>query len=143
MCQRIYLGSRNTLPLLTRSGSAPHLAILSLSSDAAGIRRWFSPDATHFAEAHGSLPCGCGFPEVSDDGPQRPVSHHDRAAVEALASYLEQRPGKRYVAELLLCWTGDEAERPRHSREIRLTTVRESGFRFRRGELLRIRSDET
>jgi hypothetical protein len=139
MCQRIYIASRDPLPSLKRSRSAPHVAILPLARDAAGVRRWFSKEATHFAEAHGHASCGCGFPEISDDRPNRPVADDDARAVSALANYLEQRPGRKCVAELLLCWVGDEGEKPRHSRDINLGTLRMPGFRFRRGEVLRVR----
>ena len=142
MCQRIYIASRDPLPSLKRSRSAPHVAILPLASDAAGVRRWFAKDATHFAEAHGHVSCGCGFPEISDDRPSRPVADDDARSVQALATYLEQRPGRKHVAELLLCWIGDERQRPSHSREIALGTLRAPGFRFRRGEVLRVRAAE-
>ena len=139
MCQRIYIASRDPLPSVKRSHSAPHVAILPLAGDAVGVRRWFSKEATHFAEAHGHASCGCGFPEISDDPPNRPVADDDARAVNALANYLEQRRGRKYVAELLLCWVGDEGEKPPHSRDIDLGTLRMPGFRFRRGEVLRVR----
>jgi hypothetical protein len=139
MCQRIYIASRDPLPSLKRSRYAPHLAILPLAGDAMGVRGWFAKDATHFAEAHGHAPCGCGFPEISDSRPNRPGADDDAQAVNALANYPEQRPGRKYVAELLLCWVGDEDEKPPHSRDIDLGTLRMPGFRFRRGEVLRVR----
>lgn len=142
MCQRVYMASRSPLPAIGRSCSAPYLTILALSKDALGVRRWFSRDAKHFAEAHGASPCGCGFPEISDYRPDRPVPHDDQETLKALATYLEQRPGRRYIAELLLCWVGDEDEKPLQSREIDLAALRASGFRFRRGEVLRIRAME-
>lgn len=141
MCQRIYIGSVHPLPSLERSRSGRPISILPLSPEASGIRRWFSKAASHFVEAHGSSPCGCGFPEVSEDRSDRPVSGDDRAAVHALASYLEQRPGRKCVAELLLCWVGDEGVKPSQAREIRLAALRAHGFRFRRGELLRVQVD--
>jgi hypothetical protein len=140
MCQRIYIASRNPLPSLKRSRSAPHVAILPLASAAVDVRRWFSRDARHFAEAHGPSSCGCGFPEISDYRPDRPVAHDDAEAVKTLASYLEQRPGRKCLAELLLCWVGDEGEKPPHTRDIDLGTLRAPGFRFRRGEVLRVRA---
>jgi len=139
MCQRIYIASRDPLPSLKRSRSASHVAILPLARDAVGVRRWFAKDATHFAEAHGHASCGCGFPEISDYRSNRPVADDDARAVNSLANYLEQRPRRKYVAELLLCWVGDEGEKPPHSRDIDLDTLRRPGFRFRRGEVLRVR----
>ena len=140
MCQRIYIASSDPLPSLRRSRSVPHVAILPLAGDAAGVRRWFAKDATYFAEAHGRASCGCGFPEISDYRPNRPVADDDAQAVKALANYLAQRPGK-HIAELLLCWVGDESEKPPHSRDIDLATLRVPGFRFRRGEILRVRAE--
>lgn len=140
MCQRIYIASPNPLPSLERSRSAPHVAVFPLASDAVDVRRWFSKDARHFAEAHGPSPCGCGFPELNDYRPDRPVAPGDAEAIKALAVYLEQRPARKYIAELLLCWVGDEREKPPHTRDIDLGTLRAPGFRFRRGEVLRVRA---
>ena len=140
MCQRLYIASRHRLPSLKQSRSARHVSILPLGRQAAGVRRWFAKDATHFAEAHGHASCGCGFPETSEYRPDRPVADDDAQTVNALANYLEQRPGRKYVAELLLCWLGDEDEKPPHSRDIALGTLRMPGFRFRRGEVLRVRA---
>lgn len=140
MCQRIYIASRDPLPSLKRSRPAPHVAVFPLASDALGVRRWFSKEARHFAEAHGSAPCGCGFPEISDYRPDRPVAQGDAETVKALARYLEERPGRKHIAELLLCWVGDEGEKPPHTRDIDLDTLEAPGFRFRRGEVLRVRA---
>ena len=139
MCQRIYTASSDPLPSLERSHSAPHLAILPLASGAAAVRRWFSKTAKHFAEAHGSAPCGCGFPESSDSGQERSVAPGDAETVKALAAYLEQRLRAKSMVEILLCWVGDEGEKPPHTREVDLGTLRTLGFRFRRGEVLRLR----
>jgi hypothetical protein len=125
--------------VIERSRSAPYLAVLPLSADAAAVRRWFSREATHFAEAHGSAPCGCGFPEVNTARANKPVEHDDEETVKALAGYLDRLSGRTYIAELLFCWIGDEHQRPSQSREIDPPSLRASGFRFRRGELLRVR----
>ena len=142
MCQRVYLASRTELPALDRGPASPYLRVRPLSEAASAVRRWFSRDATHFAEAYGSSPsdCGCGFPEVSEDRNDRPVNREDAEAVSALAAYLESRPGRKYLAEVLLCWVGDEREAPRQSRETDLASLRAPGFRFRRGEILRLRA---
>jgi hypothetical protein len=142
MCQRLYLASRTELPTVERGPGSPYLRVRPLTGAASGVRRWFSRDAKHFAEAYGSSPsdCGCGFPEVSDGGNDRPVNGDDAKAVSALATYLERRPGRKTVAEVLLCWVGDEDDTPRHSREIDLASLRAPGFRFRRGEILRLRA---
>ena len=142
MCQRVYIASRSPLPAVGRSRVAPHLAIAPLSKDAVAVRRWFSSEASHFAEAHGGEPCGCGFPEIKDAPADRPVPPEDEATVKALAGYLEQLPGRKYVAELLFCWTGDEHQKPSQSRDIGPSTLRASGYRFRRGEVLRVRAIE-
>jgi hypothetical protein len=68
------------------------------------------------------------------------VDRDDAEAVSALAIYLEGRPERKYVAEVLLCWVGDEDERPLQSREADLASLRAPGFRFRRGEILRLRA---
>jgi hypothetical protein len=136
------MASRTPLPSLKRSRTAPYLAVEPLSEKAAGVRRWFSKDARHFAEAYGSAPCGCGFPEVSEDRAGRPVPQEHEEAVKRLATYLEERPGRKYIAELLLCWVGDEDDSPPHRREIGLEVLRARGFRFRRGEVLRVRAGE-
>ena len=138
MCQRIYIASSNPLTTLPRSQSAPYLAIFPLADGAAAVRRWFSKHAHHFAEAHGSAPCGCGFPESSDDGRDRPVAPEDAETVKALAAYLEQRLAGRSMIEILLCWVGDEGEKPPQTCEIDVGTLRAPGFRFQRGELLRV-----
>jgi hypothetical protein len=143
MCQRIYIASRDPLPPLKRSRSARHVAILPLANGADSVRRWFARDATHFAEAHGHASCGCGFPEISDYRPDRPVAQDDAEAVKALAGYLEGRPRRKYIAELLLCWVGDEGEKPPHTRDVDLGSLRAPGFRFRRGEVLRVRAQDS
>jgi len=142
MCQRVYLASRTELPAVERGPGTPYLRVRPLSAAASGVRRWFSRDAQHFAEAYGSSPndCGCGFPEVREPSNDRPVDRDDEEAVRALATYLECRPGRKYVAEVLLCWVGDEDEKPLQSREADLASLRAPGFRFRRGEILRLRS---
>lgn len=142
MCQRLYLASRTELPTLERGPGSPYLRVRPLTAAASRVRRWFSRDAKHFAEAYGSAPsdCGCGFPEVIDGRDDRPVDREDAAAVSALATYLERRPGRKNVAEVLLCWVGDEDQSPRQSREIDLASLRAPGFRFRRGEILRLRA---
>ena len=139
MCQRIYIASSHSLPSSERSHSAPHLAILPLAGGAAPVRRWFSKAAKHFAEAHGSAPCGCCFPESSDHRQERSVAADETETVKALATYLEQRLGTKSIVEILLCWVGDESEKPPHRREVDLVTLRTPGFRFRRGEVLRLR----
>jgi len=139
MCQRLYIASTTALPPRRRTGESPHLEIAPLSTEAAGVRRWFSSDATHFAEALASA-CGCGFPELGDHQ-ARAVSKDEEQTMGALSAYLEGRPGRRYVAELLLCWIGDEGARPEHRREVEIKTLRASGFRFRRSEVLRLRAD--
>ena len=145
MCQRLYLASPTELPTLERGPGSPYLRVRPLSAAASGVRRWFSRDAKHFAEAYGSSPsdCGCGFPEVSERFNDRQVDRRDAEAVSALASYLESRPGQKYVAEVLLCWLGDEDEKPLQSREADLASLSAPGFRFRRGEILRLRAGAT
>ena len=142
MCQRVYIASRSPLPSLKRSHGAPRLEISRLSKGANGVRRWFSREAKNFAEVRGSSACGCGFPELSDDRPERFVSDEDVDAVKALTAYLEKLPGQKYVAELLLCWIGDEDERPQQNREIGLEALKRTGFRFRRGEIVRVRAGD-
>ena len=94
MCQRLYLASRSELPTVERGPGSPYLRVRPLTAAASGVRRWFSRDAKHFAEAYGSSPsdCGCGFPEVSDGRNDRPVDREDAEAVSALATHLERRP---------------------------------------------------
>lgn len=138
MCQRIYIASRAALPVLTQPADRLGLRVGPLSNEAAAVRRWFSSDAAHFAEALAS-PCGCGFPEVNEPRPGRPVEKDEARAMQALTEYLDALDGRRYVAELLLCWVGDESQRPGQRREVPLDTLRAEGFRFRRGEVLRIR----
>lgn len=138
MCQRVYIASRTVLPPLKRSAAAPHLAISALSQDAVAVRRWFSKDANHFGEAYGPSRCGCGFPEMSAYSDDRSIAKGGEQSVRALAAYLESRPSRKYIAELLLCWTGEEDEKPAHQREITLSVLRAAGFRFRRGEILRV-----
>ena len=138
MCQRLYLASRAALPPLKHPAESPGLTIGPLAGEAASVRRWFSADATQFAEALAS-PCGCGFPEFNAARPAGDVSGDEGRTVHALTTYLEGLGDRRYVAELLLCWVGDERERPRQRREITLETLRSDGFRFRRGEVLRLR----
>ena len=142
MCQRVYVASSNPLPVIERSRSSRFLSVLPLSTEAVAVRRWFSNDAVHFAEAHGSAPCGCGFPEVNTARADKPVEHDDEETVKALADYLEQLAARKCLAELLFCWIGDEQQKPSQSRDIDPPTLRASGFRFRRGELLRVRARE-
>jgi len=140
MCQRLYIASRTALPSLGRTADGPYLTIAPLSSEAAAVRRWFSSDAEHFAEALASA-CGCGFPEFREDSATRAVSKDEEQTMRALSAYLEARSGRKYIAELLLCWVGDESDRPAHNREVELETLRAPGFRFRRAEVLRLRAD--
>jgi hypothetical protein len=115
----------------------PFFRVSPLPEEAAGVRRWFAKDAMHFAEARPGDTCGCGWPEMKDGGagPYEPDP-----SVTALADYLEELPAKRYIAELLLTFVGDEDERPSNWREISLAELRRTGFAFRRGEVLRVRS---
>ena len=142
MCQRLYLASRTELPTVERGPDSPRLRVKPLSAAASGVRRWFSREAKYFAEAYGSSPsdCGCGFPEVSERPDERPVDPGDEEAVRALATYLESTQARKGVAEVLLCWVGDENDPPLHRREVDLAILRAPGFRFRRGEILRFRS---
>ena len=142
MCQRVYIASRTVLPPLSRSAALPHLAISGLSQEAVAVRRWFSKAAKHFAEAYGPLRCGCGFPEMSADAQHQRVPKDGEESVQALATYLESCPGPKYIAELLLCWIGDEGEKPSQERDITLSVLRAPGFRFRRGEILRVQAGE-
>lgn len=145
MCQRVYLASHTELPSVERGPESPYLRVHPLSAAAAGVRRWFFREAKYFAEAYGSSPsdCGCGFPEISGHPNDRPVDPDDVKAVRALARYLESRQGRKSVAEVLLCWVGDENEPPLQSREVDLESLRAPGFRFRRGEILRLRRRTT
>ena len=141
MCQRLYIASRNELPTVERGPDSPYLRVRPLSAAASGVRRWFSRKATCFVEAYGSSPndCGCGFPEINERSSQHPVERNDAEAVSALASYLASRPRTDPLVEVLLCSVGDEDDAPRHSREADLASLRAPGFRFRRGEVLRLR----
>ena len=142
MCQRVYIASRTLLPPLRRSVAVPHLAISGLSQEAVAVRRWFSKDAKHFGEAYGPSRCGCGFPEMSAYSEHRGVPKDGEESVQALATYLDSRPGGKYIAELLLCWIGDEGQKPSHERDVTLSVLRTPGFRFRRGEILRVHAGE-
>ena len=69
------------------------------------------------------------------------MAQEDAETVKALAAYLEQRLAGQSDVEILLCWIGDEGEKPPQTREVDLKTLRAPGFRFRRGELLRLRGE--
>ena len=120
----------------------PHLAISGLSQEAVAVRRWFSKDAKHFGEAYGPSRCGCGFPEMSAYAEHQGVPKDGEESVQALATYLESLHGRKCIAELLLCWIGDEGVKPSHERDITLRVLRAPGFRFRRGEILRVHAGE-
>jgi hypothetical protein len=140
MCQRLYLASRSPLPVRKRGAEADALTVSPLSAEAAAVRRWFSKDARHFAEARPGSPCGCGWPELGEQTATRLVSKDEEEPVRELAAHMEQLPGKRYIAELLLTWVWDEADSPSNRREISLEDMKRTGFRFRRGEILRVRA---
>jgi hypothetical protein len=139
MCQRLYLASRYILPSLRPSRGSAFLSIAPLSEDALPVRLWFSKDAKYFAEARAS-PCGCGFPELTEFNEGRPPRQDERTVAVAIADYLRGLPGRKSIAELLLCETGEEHDAPRHRRELSLSDITRVGFQFRGGEIIRVGS---
>ena len=86
------------------------------------------------SEAYGSLRviAVAAFPESASLPTNARWDPGDEKAVRALATYLEPRQGRKGVAEVLLCWVGDENEPP-----LPRGRLPAPGFRFRRGEILR------
>jgi hypothetical protein len=107
------------------------------------VRRHFRKEFEHVYVAGAHVSCGCGFPEHPSGELDKPVkiAHEDKLTMLRLHQHLQPIVGKRPQVQLYLCWWGDEDEKPRHERVVRLGELTDPLFRFKRMEILSVRRD--
>src|SRR5436309_426807 len=143
MCQRLYIASREPLRPLKKTKHEPYLDVRPLGDVGTRVRLHFRKEFEHVYVAGAHVLCGCGFPEHPSGELDKPlkIAHEDRLTMRRLHQYLQQNVGKLPRVQLYLCWWGDEDEKPRHERAVRLGELTDPLFRFKRMEILSVRRD--
>ena len=83
--------------------------------------------------------CGCGFRSIAEGANYATTEDAVAAQAdhEAFAAYLSSLP-QGAPAELLVCWEGDQSEKPLYRRTIRPQDIAKPEFSFRERELITV-----
>ena len=143
MCLAVYVGSSTELavrPWADHPGQF-NVELLGDRPGSAEVRRQLAKPYTYDVGAHTS--CACGFEEPKASQPARfVIDGVDQRrgwteSIEALSDWLSVSVSSGDV-EILICWEGDESEKPRR-RTIRADAIAEVDFRSAQDQPLRLR----
>jgi hypothetical protein len=134
----VYLAADRPLPLVPPE-SNPALHIRQLSNPEDAVRQQFTKPHVYYAGSWEGCGCGFNYGEWPEEATVLPARYADcKRSRDALADYLRQALTIVPELELIACWAGRQARRPRHTSQATPDQIADGRTYFLEGEFLTI-----
>jgi len=128
MCNMLYIGADQELPLIPWDERAPAFHVEPLSEGVEAVRNVFGVPYVYYAGSHDK--CGCGFQLGEFPDPEDEEAPAMRRSLNLLADYVEQQLARVCRLSFYACWAGGESAEPVRRRSVTAEQLRGEDFFF-------------